>query len=170
MFKFLLILASSTCTNSICGRRAELFDFRKVPIISTVSPIANEGVDEAFKEYVKLFEEVTDTKVVDIPINFGEIEEEDVIGICYIYVTLFGKEYKEIIVRKDYWETTRKSSKETLILHELGHCALEREHNEDFMKYKEEDVPKSIMYPYNIGDKKYYKPNRDHYLKELKGK
>jgi hypothetical protein len=74
------------------------------------------------------------------------------------------------------WKTTYNQNRESLILHELGHCLLKRPHRSDVTK---NDSPVSIMYPTANGlyepcvyaisgsndcDKRY---RREYYLNEL---
>lgn len=68
-----------------------------------------------------------------------------------------------IEVDPNYWVKVNEWNRETLILHELGHCILNRGHN-TVTPYKDRQF-KSVMYPVNIvGD---YFAHKAAYLDEL---
>ncbi len=92
------------------------------------------STDEAFSSYITEFEQMGKTlksdvnfEVGDIPVNFGDIENEDFQGVCYTYTD--GS--KEIIIRKEWWDSHTDDYRKSLIYHELGHCRLNREHLDD---------------------------------------
>ena len=124
-------------------------------------------VDPRFQAYVLDFEMRTgiDNKVA---ITFQQIEQEDVIAICYDYKNL-RKNY--IIVDPEMFESLSDSEKEETIYHELGHCVMNRKHEET--TYKKTEYPqlpvtslyKSIMYPYVFG--RLYSRFKDYYVEEL---
>lgn len=132
-------------------------------------PRKHNGIDTEFEDYVALFEEITGTKVWDLPINFSHIEEEASIGICRTYFNkVLDKTYKEIFIRREYWEEASDNSRESLMLHELGHCVLNRHHTEERIERDGYKIPISVMNPFNIGGYFYYEPNREYYFEELK--
>ena len=97
----------------------------------------------AFKTYEEQFEKTgkkekgDSFKVNNIPINFGTIDNSGFVGVCHVYYN----QTKEIIIRKDKWSSYPEDQKRLLIFHELGHCALDRNHK-DGMTPKDEMVPK----------------------------
>lgn len=79
-------------------------------------------------------------------ISFVDSMDEDVVGMCYFFVTSSGKEfYREIKLLRSFWMTATAQSKRVLVYHELGHCALSLEH-------APERSPK-IMAPVVLSDK-----------------
>ncbi len=111
----------------------------------------NTSVDPAFVDYKHRFERHYG-KPVSVGINFGEME--NAVGVCY-YVT------GNIEIDKDYWDSVGESAREELIFHELGHCVLNKEHNEYMMG----DCPASIMYPELTPG--CYDKHKEYYIKEL---
>lgn len=95
----------------------------------------------------------------DLPINFGDIDkikkehsqmanqiknshfmtDSNPVGVCIQY----DNGQKEIIIRESAWNSYSSVKQEILIFHELGHCALNREHDEE--KYK--GFKLSLMHP-----------------------
>ncbi len=126
--------------------------------------------DETFNAYIKKFEDHAkiktgnvNYKLNDIPINFGDTENERFVGVCFTYSD--GK--KEVIIKADWWNKVPPSSRESLIFHELGHCALDREHNEDMIvNGKGEELRASIMHP-SIVSAQAYSEYYDGYVHEL---
>lgn len=119
-------------------------------------------IEPEFEYFVDLFE--LEQKVnVDIEIKFAKLELPAV-GMCYYYQYENGsREFVNIEIDPDYWQITSETKKEVLLFHELGHCVLGRDHDEQRVYYT---VPKSIMYPYlfDFAFQKY----RSYYVEELK--
>lgn len=105
-----------------------------------------------------------------VTIGFKEINHGDVVGICN-----YGKDFREIDIDINYWETITALQKKGLIFHELSHCYCLRKHDYDedrpypesktsFVKSRPppfffisagfflDGCPVSIMYPYVMGD------------------
>lgn len=76
-----------------------------------------------------------------------------------IAVCKMGK--KEIQVIRSQWEKLDAGKQEDVILHELGHCVLDREHTNEKL---ENGRPKSIMYPTVFAIPQ---QERDYYFNEL---
>jgi hypothetical protein len=99
---------------------------------------------------------------------FNPIEKEDVIAYCYNYNNV-KKNYIE--VDPEAYESLSDAEKEEVIYHELGHCVLNRRHDETI--YNRSSYPylpvsslyKSIMYPYVFG--RLYSRFKDYYVEEL---
>jgi hypothetical protein len=100
--------------------------------------------------------------VVDIPINFGDPENEQFAGVCFVYPD--GK--KEIIIQKEIWDNINYVQKQVLIFHELGHCALGRSHDDETTTVDGKKVKTSIMNSV-IPTSEDYKAYENGYLKEL---
>lgn len=90
--------------------------------------------DTTFDTLVKEFEQVgkvqtgdADFEVGDIPVNFGDTENENYQGVCFEYTD--GT--KEVIIRQEWWDSVSDVYKRSLLFHELGHCRLGRDHLDD---------------------------------------
>jgi len=123
----------------------------------------------AFKPYVEKFEAYGKSelgsesfKVGDVPINFGDTENDDFDGVCFTYPN--GD--KEIIIKKSWWDRNSETQREILILHELGHCQLGRTHDEQKAEVDGKEVPVTIMNS-TIPLSSHYKDYKDGYLNEL---
>lgn len=119
-------------------------------------------IEAPFLPFVKTFESECKCKVFDIPITFQEIDIAHA-GECWNYVWLLNS-YSEVAIDADWWKRARDDMREQLILHELGHCVLHREHNNALVG----TYPLSLMYSVagQIGST-YYAENRQNYFDEL---
>lgn len=121
----LIAILTSSCGMPILSKHVE----RK-----THSNRMYSSTNSSFSPYVGQFEQhgkqVTGNPnytVGDIPINFDIPEDNSFEGVCYIY----SNNSREIIIRKDWWDSASDEDKESLIFHELGHCALDRDHDNE---------------------------------------
>lgn len=71
---------------------------------------------------------------------------------------------QQINIQRSFWEAATPETREILIFHELGHCILFREHNDEFDAHTLR--PMSLMRS-KILPSKTFKENREQYLKEL---
>jgi Zn-dependent peptidase ImmA (M78 family) len=85
---------------------------------------------QAFKQDAKKFN--LDISIVDLLIIFGNLNEDDdneyfYLGICYTYTD------KTPLIRIDeaIWKTLDEVERKLLIYHELGHCILNKDHDDD---------------------------------------
>lgn len=107
------------------------------------------STDSSFSPYITSFEAYgknltgdANFKVGDIPINFGTPEETSFQAVCYIY----SNNAREIIVRPEWWQGASEDDKESIIFHELGHCRLDREHDDEVMVIGGHSVKLSMMH------------------------
>lgn len=132
------------------------------------------SIDPTFQPYVDRFIEVAKEQGKDIQINNlivsfdKKVIEAKALGICTTgngitpTITINPEAWK-------YWDDNNmESSKEQVMFHELGHCVLNREHNEVTVKTLDtnSNIQVSIMFPYFM-DSKYYEGNYNHYVNEL---
>ena len=80
------------------------------------------------------------------------------VGVCVKYID--GT--REILIRESSWNSYSSRKQEILIFHELGHCALDRSHDEE--RYKGYKV--SLMSPQLINQVD-YTDFYDQYIREL---
>lgn len=91
---------------------------------------------------------------------------------------------RKVLLDPEKWDVLDDASREALLLHELGHCLLHREHVQgdaripDLRAASEKQPgdneheftgPKSLMNPTSVAGSVYLR-NRDYYVKELFGK
>lgn len=94
-------------------------------------------------------------------IIFYKDERASALGFCTFYKKSSSR--RTIYINEPKWDRLSEVGKEQLVLHELGHCLLGREHVETIMP---NGCPLSIMFPNHIADVcyvSYYK----YYIKEL---
>lgn len=99
-----------------------------------------------------------------ISIQFGKISDhsEETAAICY---KQSGKNI--IIVEREFWEQYWPLTREYILAHEIGHCVLNREHNN---KLHFDGSPVSIMYKDATIPAKYSSDYHREYFKELVSK
>lgn len=109
----------------------------------TVNPEQLSLIDPELQPYVMSFhfEAMKRGKDIDVTKISAKIKTvtnkygERVVGVCFMGLS-------SIEIDVDYWKIASYNEKETLVFHELGHCALKREHKNG---YDNLGVPFSIM-------------------------
>lgn len=127
------------------------------------SPIKKSKTDITFNKFVESFSEQFDV-IINVPIIFKKINY-NYAGVCIKYST----GYKEIQINSIHWENYSLEQKEQLVYHELGHCVLNRKHN-DLLMETNVNCPNSIMksYMFSIDEiNNCYIPEHNHYMEEL---
>lgn len=106
------------------------------------------STDSTFSPYVAQFEAYAKSitgnssfSVGDVLINFGDPEVNTFQGVCYIY----SNDLREIIIRREWWVSANDSDRESLIFHELGHCKLDRDHDDETKVIGGKSVKLSMM-------------------------
>jgi len=143
---------------SSCGKIEDIIDHIHDP--KDKDPRANTVSNMVFDKYVSEFEYYYEGKVVDIPINFSNLDE-DIVGVCYTWTT----GHREIEIDQEAWENLDEVRKYALIYHELGHCQLNRDHNDKKMK---DGCKESLMNSFLLGEKCLIKHDSK-YIDELFG-
>lgn len=136
-----------------CGK----YDF----LLSDDVPFKNK-TDKAFLSYIQDFESLYGK--VKSPIIFANLDSRKV-GLC----TKYSNGYNEIKIDVNFWIRASEAAKNQLILHELGHCELNRGHDDTSIN----NCPKSAMRSYTFFPSELencFIPNFDYYLEELKGR
>jgi hypothetical protein len=73
-----------------------------------------------------------------------------------------------IKINKKFWETASEVQRRILIFHELGHCVLDRRHDDNLIQLGiYVNAPKSLMYSIPFGYESVFFEYRDYYYKEL---
>lgn len=118
------------------------------------APIAKQQINIDFKPYVAKFEYYS-LDIVNSSIMYGKMAWPTV-GECF-YDT------QTVLVDEKYFNKMGYLGKEELIFHELGHCELNRDHEDDMMDY----CPRTIMYFQTFGDSACYAQKHEYYMDEL---
>jgi hypothetical protein len=120
-------------------------------------------------KYVDIFEKACNIKVTT-PIFFVDIKsDQGTVGICWNK----DKWFHFIEIDKSYWNVATDSERMQLVLHELGHCELKRDHDETTSIFFDSEhgiveEPWSLMYPsLSFID---FDNRKQHYLDELCGR
>ena len=79
---------------------------------------------EVFLEEAEIREVIIDLELLDISAHVMNIQERNIVGQCYTY----SDDSKEIVIDENYWKNLDYLDKEYVMLHELGHCVLDRDH------------------------------------------
>lgn len=122
---------------------------------------------DGFEDYVFDFEADAreygnlDIEIVDLIIDFKDIEDQNtdkenktiILGQCFIA----PNQTPVIYIDNIHWASLNEISRKLLMHHELGHCILERSH--------EDDAP-SIMSTQLLNSAAYSR-NKEYYLEEL---
>jgi hypothetical protein len=112
--------------------------------------------------YIHTFE-INSHKIVQSDIFIEEFDERiryKIAGECQFW----GDGHREIHFNRNSWNNAGDLGKEQLMLHELGHCELNYDHNNNLLDgYR----PKSIMYFQAFGDAIYYHLFHKEYFEEF---
>lgn len=148
---FLLLLLVS------CGNPVQ--DFLNVK----GSPVRRSKTDPTFNQFVESFTKQFNV-AVKVPIVLRNINPKYA-GVCLKY----SNGYREIQINSTHWKNYSLEQKEQLVYHELGHCVLNRGHNDKLMEANT-NCPDSIMrsYMFNLSEiNNCYLPEYNHYMEEL---
>lgn len=136
-------------------------------------PIISNPVEaEEFGVYIRLFQREAEVRGLDLYMpkldrslrvykvdKFNqELQDDSVIGLC---VKNSGR--VNIYIDKTAWNTSDSLQREMLLFHELGHCALDLDHDRSL---DSSGVPNDIMYPVSF-DSLYYYKYRKFYLDRM---
>ncbi len=145
-----------------------------ITLISCVEQIpvnTTRDIDLELIEFVSFAEYELDVHI-DYPIVFGEIEEnvgQQVLGQCRSR----GGEPIHIYINEDRWDRLSYNQKQILILHEIGHCSfdLDHEHSNIIDLGETFTCPQFIMqehaFNWNIADT-CYENNMDFYIDQIR--
>ena len=130
--------------------------------MSLVKSPLTKKTDQEFKPYVKQFE-MYYNNTVKTPIVFGDKFEKSVVGVCITY----SKHVKIIKINPRFWNKADDYEREALIFHELGHCELDKDHNDSLYEISEGHfIPASLMQS-NLLDGNTYTTYHSYYMYEL---
>jgi hypothetical protein len=118
-------------------------------------------IEPEFQQLVDLFE-LEQNITVNVDVVFKKIDYPTV-GLCWSNISNNQKKGIKIEIDPDFWNKSSDMKREELLFHELGHCVLNRDHDDSIIHYT---IPKSVMYPYVFENA--YKKYRSYYVEELK--
>lgn len=151
-------------TRGFKSLRADHYDMKKSIVLLLLSAcgMPQGSTHKEFIPYIKTFTEITGL-AVNVTMSFTE--DRNFVGVCKIYST--GE--RKVEVNSAYWATSDENTREQIILHELGHCVLNRDHTETMAEHPDYwfEFPNSVMYPYVFGRQRFYEQFKQHYFEEL---
>lgn len=128
--------------------------------------VTHESVVEVagFTSYVAEFQQKSveygsPVEISDLIIKFGAMTNPLERGYCEMAT---GKT-PTIVIDQNYWNNASEGARKSLLLHELGHCVLDRAH---VSTLSNAGVPNSVMNPYTIPSN-VFDYNEEHYWQEL---
>lgn len=136
-------------------------DLNAVRQFATTNPVFSEYVQE-FEQRGRIIMNDGSFTVGDIPINFGDTENDSFQGVCFEY----PDGTKEVIIRQSWWNGASDEYRESLVFHELGHCRLGRDHLDDVRAVGNGTHKVSMMNSIIVAPQN-YKDHKDGYHKEL---
>jgi hypothetical protein len=123
-------------------------------------------VDVSAAEYVNRFEKAC-LIYPAVSIVLADFEP-GYFGHCANYGT--NSSLNVVSLNKDFWATATDIQKEILVFHELGHCVLNRRHDDRLKQLGSYiNAPASLMYSMPYGYEIVFKEFRTYYLNELCG-
>jgi hypothetical protein len=129
-------------------------------------PAVNEYSDryKEFAPYVKTFMDTAKSRGYDpdlsgIDIYFAEDLPNQFIGVCYSTGSIF--------IKQSVWNKDDDTSREQLIWHELGHCALGKAHNNAIKNGHAVSLMNSSSVNVVYGNEEYYIQHKQDYIDEF---
>ncbi len=133
---------------------------------NTIGNGSGLGIDEVFHEYVATFESYTKKQVTNVDMVFVTGIGGQTIGQCIIQ----GGDVNQrrlIKIDRRVWDRGGENIREALIMHELGHCVLNKEHNSGTRLLGGTLCASSIMHPDMSAILPCYGEQRLNYLNEF---
>lgn len=138
----------------------------------------NKALRPFFEEFVGYYGK----RLAEFPLHIGPLEK-GVAGKCYIpgkksstdqvADSVLGdstQKEKRIVISASWYDRNKADHDaiQNVVFHELGHCILNRGHDAKMTtdRYGVQ-IPESIMYPSEFGERSYYRDNFQRYIKEL---
>ncbi len=138
-------------------------------LVAGCGPCHTAIIHPDFQPYVDLFRayhvlhDGNQAYQITTDVTMGKIEQDDddstiTIGVCNYKP---GNNY--VVIDEEEWKDSPVMLREQLIFHELGHCELDRDHNNTRWR---DYVPVSVMNEHQLYESVYSK-YRDSYIYEL---
>lgn len=156
----LTLLFFSSCGLPI-GRDLVVKNKGEVRQFETSNPLFSSIVSQ-FEQAGKQYSGNTGFSAGHVPVNFGNTENESFEGVCFSY----PDGTTEVIIKETWWNSASQSLKESLLFHELGHCVLNREHDNETHDSGNTTYKGSLMNSVIVSSGQ-YNSHRSGYLTEL---
>lgn len=136
-------------------------------VLTSCGKYSDVHVDSELEPYALEFELDIGVNTSGISIRFGELIGNQ-IGLC----TIRGSENKEITIKREYWDKLSKLARQELMYHELGHCAMDLDHDDAtvFDPNTRLNIAASIMHPYFFGNSYNWSSYNSAYKKALRAR
>jgi len=155
------LLFALMCSGILKCGPAPRNDHKKVPY-GGVDTRKFKTISPPFIDVVNKFTTEFDVSSDHLGVGY-EFFYKNIVGLCFSY----SNGLREIRINPHYEEIITDPARfEQLMYHELGHCLLNLEHNDDH----EDEKPESIMRSWLFSTdeiSEYYIPHRDEYINEL---
>lgn len=148
--------------------------FASCSILLTQACAQKEGhesvlsIQEPFVSFVAEFERVSAQQgqavaISDLIVEFGDTPSLNETGVCI----WSSDDTPRVVINQAIWNTLNDDDREEVIFHELGHCILQRLHQNSRVNVAGGGTrPQSVMYPVRI-DGNTYMDNIADYQSEL---
>jgi uncharacterized lipoprotein YajG len=107
-------------------------------MVEVINPAVNPHKNPLVARTVALFEKLSNRQVTTEITFIKKLHHHSVLATCQRNQT---KTIKKIKIVKRTWKALSKKCRQVILLHELGHCELDRGHKNEVYN----DVPLSIM-------------------------
>lgn len=159
-FILFILLFLSSCGLPI-GRDLVVKNKGEVRQFESSNPLFLSIVSQ-FEQAGKQYSGNSNFSAGNVPVNFGNTENESFEGVCFSY----PDGTTEVIIRESWWNSASQALKESLLFHELGHCALNREHDNETHEANSVTYKASLMNSVIVNPNQ-YNGHRSAYLTEL---
>jgi len=120
-----------------------LIGFIAILLIGCGKPI--KGVqDDAFKAYIEHFETMQNVSTEFTSVTFIDSIQDDP-NSQYYTIGYCDPNTNSVKILKSFWDTAPNSERRTVIMHELGHCVLNLDHDDQLNNRWSDGCPNSFM-------------------------
>ncbi|MFT6071095.1 MAG: hypothetical protein ACJAT2_002084 [Bacteriovoracaceae bacterium] len=159
-FLLLTLILLSSCGLPI-GRDLVVKNKGEVRQFESSNPLFTSIVSQ-FEQAGKQYSGNPNFSAGHVPVNFGDTENESFEGVCFSY----PDGTTEVIIRESWWNSASEALKESLLFHELGHCVLNRDHDNETHEANSVTYKASLMNSVIVNSGQ-YNAHRSGYLTEL---
>lgn len=95
------------------------------------------GFEKEFYSFLRYYKK----PITDLSIKFSDMAKPNV-GLC----SISEGEQPEIYIDRKYWARTDETMHEQLIFHEMGHCILHKQHDDNGVHIMNSSTPDELDY------------------------
>jgi hypothetical protein len=148
----ILVLALPAMGLVACDKKAKLRD--TLFVAPELQPFVSKFEEEALKQGRSL-------KIKNLHAQFTDKLEYPATGECN------ASEGTPVVrISLAFWQTASDASKQVAMFHELGHCILERPHDDAVIFLNGQYIPRTLMIASEL-DSAVFLANYDYYMQEL---